>query len=216
MILLFPVSFFFYVRSRKNAGETVNWTVVLFGLFTGALVSGFKAFFMFSSPYNGSCFLWYALDVWLSFGFPLIAFMIFFYLFSSDDTQTRFNSYLSFVIPFFTVYFIYETLAMDKPYPFFILFVRPVLYLCMILGIRKSLEILYRYVKQSSKKTLRDACLIVAETFIPALIESVWYYKISLILLTVLVLAYAAVSLVRTVNIRQIKDEFLSSVQQVL
>lgn len=203
-----PLAFAFYSKNKFQNGEKINWFVVSFGAFTGAVVSGFKAFFTLSTLYTGSNYFIYILDSWSAYGLIPVIFLVLFYFFSKDEVSYRFNQYLSFIIPFMSIYLAYECLSLSRPFPFFILFVKPVLYLCMILGIRKSLEVLYRKLT-TTKKWIRDSVLILVETFVPAIIEGIWYYQYSLILLMILIAVYIAVSIIRTITIKEIKTEIL-------
>lgn len=209
MILLMPVAFAFYTKNKLQNGQKINWFVVSFGAFVGVCVSGFKAFLTLSTDYNGSNYIVYSLDSWSAYGLIPLIFLVLFYFFSKDEVSYRFNQYLSFIIPFMSVYLGYECLSLDKPYPFFVLFTKPVLYLCMILGIRKSLDVLYARINDEPKRWIPVLLIVIGETFVPALIEGVWYFNFSHLILFVLVVAYVILSIIRTVTIKEIQTEIL-------
>lgn len=209
MLLLFPVAFIFYIRNRFATGKKINWLVVIYGALVGIAVSGFKAFLMFRSHYQGSSMPFYVLDSWIPFSLVPLIFCGISYFLSEDDVKERFGFYVSYIIPFMSVYFTAESLSMNKPYPFFVLFVKPVLYLCMVLGIRKSIEHLFKEVDRKSKLWILDICLILVESLLPAIIEGIWYYQVSVVVLLVVCAAYFAGSLVRTITIKEIKTDVL-------
>ncbi len=187
----------------------MNWLVVIFGALTGAGVSGFKAFLMFRSHYQGSSVFYYTLDNWVPYSLVPLVFCGISYFFSSDDVKERFGFYVTYIISFMSVYFVSETLSLSKPFPFFVLFVKPVLYLCMVLGIRKSIEHLFKKVSENSSMWILDIVLILVESLIPAVIEGIWFYQVSYIVLVVICCAYLAGSVVRTVSIKDLKEEVL-------
>ena len=167
LLLLFPLAFWLLVRPKRLfcAGSA---------FFVAALVSAFRAFFMFRAPYAGSSLIVYAARSWVTFvALPMAVFVVF-VLFLRGALAARLAAFLSFALPFYAVYLPCEVLSLPVPFPPFMLFAKPVLYLLLLFALSALLR---RGAALGAKKAgtvlALGAALLSA---LPAGIEALWYY----------------------------------------
>lgn len=169
LLLLFPLAFWLLVRPKRLfcAGSA---------FFVAALVCAFRAFFMFRAPYAGSSLIVYAARSWGTFvALPMMVFVVF-ALFLRGALAARLAAFLSFALPFYAVYLPVEVLSAPVPFPPFMLFAKPMLYLLLLFALSALLR---RGAALGAKKAGAVLVLAFASALLSALpagIEALWYY----------------------------------------
>ncbi|MGN0740376.1 MAG: hypothetical protein ACI4LX_09430 [Treponema sp.] len=174
-LALLPVSILiFYFQNEKNNRE--HFLPVIFaGLFTGIIFLAYKM--LFSSAYYlpdaafGINFLYYFVNQAL---LPVLVIYGLFFLFTRKDSlSARASYFFPLLASFYSVYILYMIIETDKPYSAFHVFIKPMLYLAMLVFIHVLLNKLAAVKLTSLQKLLNVLVFAVALCF-PAIIESLW------------------------------------------
>ena len=207
-LLLFPLAFLYYVVSRFSAVKT-RLMISFFAFVLAGVICAFRGFFMFRSPYiGGRLAYFYAQTVFTCAVFPLLAYCVFLLL-SRDSWRTKIESCALFLLPFYAVYLPAEIFANAVPLPFFFLFVKPVLYLVMVIAISSEGRTLFNVIVLKRKACVVSALIILVEIALPALIETLWRYAFSAMLWGTLSAGYIILCALRTKFVFKLREELL-------
>ena len=167
---LFPLYYFFFCRQRA--------LLSLAGLFLAAVICGFRVFFMFRSPYDGDSVLFYMLHSWFSFAaLPLFLVFCLLMLLVRASREERARVFLPFELAFYAAYLPVSVFGQSPTPSFFLLFVKPVLYLCLV---RLSASLWNGALASFGRRSIGSCCLflvcLLLASWIPAFAEALWYY----------------------------------------
>ncbi len=175
MFLLLPISvLIFYFQQEKN--DRAHFLVVIFsGILTGAIILAYKM--MFSSVYFlpmknfGWNFAYYFITQSL---LPVaVIFVIFSVITKKDTFQARCSYFFPLLASFYSIYLPYLITETDKPYAAFYLFVKPVLFLSMLIFVHIWLSKKSVLKTTLAKDIVNYAALVIAMC-LPAIAESAW------------------------------------------
>lgn len=179
VLSLLPLSLIVYYL-RKDADNRAYFLPVIFtGLFSGALFLAYKL--LFSTFYHipqasiGANFVYY---LFMQELIPVAVVYGLFFLFARKDTiEDRFSFFFPAVVSFFSVYLPYIILETEKPYPAFILFTKPAMFLAMFIILQVWLSKIPE-TKSNVKELCINIAIMVAAFIIPALTESLWVVNV--------------------------------------
>ena len=183
LLLLFPLAFCCFCRLR--------W-VSATAFFISSLICAFRAFFMFRTSYTGANICLYALSLWLNLGLlPLLVYAVC-ALCLRGSLSARLSAFLHFALPFYAVYLPVEVLSQPVPFPPFMLFVKPSLYVACVFSCAAVLKrACLWWHKSAFRAFLVTALLLTALSCAPAFLEAVWYYGSSAVVWGALSAVYA-------------------------
>lgn len=190
LFILFPAAIAWYIISTDDKAAV---PVVLTGALTSVLFCALKAFFSFMYHLSSASFL--SEYAYVLFGQTLIpiaiVYLLFFFL-SRDTVLFRIKSYFPLTASFFAVYLPYHILAGGASfYSVFELFMKPVLYLMMLITSALCIQFVYRSVTAKSiKMRIQWILLLLASLLVPAAVETVWFSGLPVWLWLVLWLGY--------------------------
>ena len=190
LIILFPAALVWYLISTDDKAAV---PVVLTGALSSVLFCALKAFFSFMYHLSSASFL--SGYVYILFGQTLIpvtvVYLLFFFL-SRDTVLFRIKSYFPLTASFFAVYLPYHILAGGSSfYSVFELFMKPVLYLMMLVMSALCIQFVYRsFSAKSIKMRILWILLLLASLLVPAAIETVWFSGLPVWLWLILWLGY--------------------------
>jgi hypothetical protein len=190
LIMLLPSTLAYYLI---NSDDKAVIPVVLTGVFSSVLFCAFKAFFSFMYRIPPAAFL--PNYAYILFGQTIVpaavVYLLFFFL-SKDDLSFRIKAYFPLLCSFFSVYMPYHIIAgSDSVYSAFELFLKPVLYLMMLVASSLCIRFIFRSSADRGKKTkiVWTAALCMTVLF-PAAIETVWFMGFPVWIWLVLWMAY--------------------------
>jgi hypothetical protein len=190
LIILFPAALAWYLIGTDDKAAV---PVVLIGALSSVLFCALKAFFSFIYHVASAAFLPdYA---YILFGQTLvpvtIVYLLFFFL-SRDTVSFRIKSYFPLMGSFFAVYLPYHILAGGASfYSLFELFMKPVIYLMMLVMSALCIQFVYRsFTEKNKKMKIQWISLLLASLLIPAAVETVWLLGLPVWLWLVLWLGY--------------------------
>ena len=170
-LLLFPCAFVYYV-SRRFADLRPRLLISLAAFVASALICAFRGFYLFRSMYDGGNVLYFFLEQWISCAlFPFFVYGLF-VLLARDDRRVKISSYALFMLPFYAVYLPAEIFANPVLLPFFYLFIKPALYLVMVVAVAGELRTLSEAMVQKGGALAVSVIVMLFELAAPALIES--------------------------------------------
>ena len=143
LILVLPAALVYYLSKEDDRAEI---SVVLTGFLSSALSCTLKAFFGFMHRIPSAGF-------WLNFLYivfsqtavpAVVVFLLFVYL-SKDTIEFRIGSYFPLLCSFYAVYLPYHIMAgSGSAYSFFELFLKPLMYLAMLLASSICVRFIFR------------------------------------------------------------------------
>ena len=207
-LLLFPIAFFYYVLPRRKELRP-RFLISLFAFAAAGVICAFRGFFMFRSVYDGSVFLYFYLEnAFTCVLFPLLVYL-FFLILSRDSWREKISSFALFMLPFYAVYLPAEIFANAVPLPFFFLFIKPLLYLLMVIAVAGESKTLFNVISGRGKELCISLLIIIAELFTPPLIETLWHYAFPLPLWAVPAALYAVLCVFRTKLVFKLRAELM-------
>lgn len=179
MLILIPsILIFCCIRSRDN---TISPVVV--GTFVGVCVCMFIAFFSFKHripEYSfGINFLYYAL---IEYVLPLILLYVSYFFVSKDSLEFRIKTFFPITASFFSIYMPYCILSSaDAAFSFFDLFVKPVVFLSMLIISAYFVFFIAKVAcERNVKKIIILSVLFSLALFVPPFFNTIWLLKIML------------------------------------
>lgn len=182
---------------KKDQNDRAYFLPVIFtGILAAALFLAYKL--LFSSVYYIpranilTNFLYYFFTQTL---IPVSVIYGLFFLFARKDSlEDRFSFFFPIVASFYAVYLPYLILESQKPYPGFLLFIKPLMFLSMFIILHKWLNKIPEAIGNIPQMILCIA-VMVAAVCIPAITESMWVVDllpVCWIVPAVLICGYAA------------------------
>ena len=196
LLALLPLSvlIFYFQKEKENRAHLL--VVIFTGFLTSTLFVGYKILFS-SSYYIPSAsffknFLAYAVTQAV---IPVAAvYGLFFFFTKKDSLIARCSHFFPLMASFYTVYLPYIVLETDKPYSPFYLFVKPLLFLSMLVFTHIWLsKASVTHLKTTSSKNLCNFLALFINIVFPAIIESLWICGVWMLFWGIITLAYFAV-----------------------
>lgn len=195
LLALLPVSIFIFYINKDKDNRAYYLPVIFSGIFSASLFLAYKL--LFSSVYYipraniFANFLYYFFSQAL---IPVSVIYGLFFLFARKDSlEDRFAFFFPIVASFYAVFLPYIILESQKPYPGFLLFLKPLMFLSMFIVVHTWLNKIPS-VKSASELVVSIVIMVVA-LCIPAITESMWVvdlFPICWIIPAVLLCGYAA------------------------
>lgn len=172
-IVLFPLAYAFYFHfSEVPAGKKI--ITAFSGLFIAAVVCAYIG--LFASIYHlpSASFIKEAFHVFLTQIFiPLLLILLVLWgLCRKDSLMNLIEVIFPYCAGFYAVYLPFCMLQGKLPYPFYVLFMKPVLFLAMLYGISFYLKEIFS--RADKKEKWIGAGLLAVMLFMPALTEGIW------------------------------------------
>jgi F0F1-type ATP synthase membrane subunit c/vacuolar-type H+-ATPase subunit K len=175
LILVLPAALVYYLSKEDDRAEI---SVVLTGFLSSALFCTLKAFFGFMHRIPSAGF-------WLNFLYivfsqtavpAVVVFLLFVYL-SKDTIEFRIGSYFPLLCSFYAVYLPYHIMAgSGSAYSFFELFLKPLMYLAMLLASSICVRFIFRaFSGIDAKKKTVWSLMFAASLLLPAAVETLWF-----------------------------------------
>ena len=196
LLALLPLSvlIFYFQKEKENRAHLL--VVIFTGFLTSTLFVGYKILFS-SSYYIPSAsffknFLAYAVTQAV---IPVAAvYGLFLFFTKKDSLIARCSHFFPLMASFYTVYLPYIVLETDKPYSPFYLFVKPLLFLSMLIFTHIWLsKASVTHLKTTSSKNLCNFLALFINIVFPAIIESLWICGVWMLFWGIITLAYFAV-----------------------
>ena len=196
LLALLPLSvlIFYFQKEKENRAHLL--VVIFTGFLTSTLFVGYKILFS-SSYYIPSAsffknFLAYAVTQAV---IPVATvYGLFFFFTKKDSLIARCSHFFPLMASFYTVYLPYIVLETDKPYSPFYLFVKPLLFLSMLIFTHIWLsKASVTHLKTTSSKNLCNFLALFINIVFPAIIESLWICGVWMLFWGIITLAYFAV-----------------------
>ena len=184
LLLLLPLSLIIYVLDVKDKKMI---TTIFIGAFTAIFVSFCRMFFSFTHriiPYEFSNNFWYYI-IYQNL-LPIILLYGIFFLISKDEMEYKIKNIFPLLCSYFAIYLPYCVMSMSEfYYQGYDIFLKPVIYLAMIVQISISGFYLYKSIgsKNISGITINGLLLLVY-LFYPAISDALYAidYNFSVIL----------------------------------
>lgn len=174
-ILLLPASLAVYELEQKRSKDFLP---IIIGFVSAVLICAFKVFFLFSHrivPYSfGQNFTYIFIRQIL---LPLVFLYGAFFLLAKDNINDRLKYFFPLVVSFYAVYLPYTVLsAYDaKVYEGFDIFVKPMIFLSMIIECYICINAIYNgIISKSFLKAIFFSIIICLCIVLPAIIEAVY------------------------------------------
>ena len=195
------ILYFFFNKGSKFFGA------MLVGVLCAVLLCAFKVFLTYSHrliPVSFSeNFVYYLLN---ESCLPLCGVSLIYFLIVRDSIENKINFFFPLICAFYAIYLPYLVVGKTiSVYSGYAIFIKPLVYLAMIVQCALSLRCIFRSIK--SKKGVFVAInlvLIVAYLIIPAIIETLYAMNMSFVVVIVLSGVYVIIPVVYLV-LRKVK-----------
>ena len=196
LFLVLPLSLIFYYLFNK---DSKFFGAMLVGVLCAVLLCAFKVFFTYSHrliPDSFSeNFVYYLLN---ESCLPLCGVSLIFFLIKKDSLENKTNLFFPLIAAFYAVYLPYLVISRTTSvYSGYAIFIKPVVYLAMIVQCALSLRCIFSSIK--SKKIVFVAInlvLIVAYLIIPAIIETLYAMNVNFVAMIVLSAVFVIIPIV--------------------
>lgn len=151
---------------------------LLWGFLSAIVVCTIKAFFIFSNHIWTASFVLEFLQIFLKDTLlPCALLPAVYFLFSKDSWDFKADSFLPLMISFYTVFLPYRIFRCGEKLSFFMLFVKPVLYISMIAFVSAMLHnLIPTIINKDKSKAIKLSAITLGLAIVPALVQSFWYY----------------------------------------
>ncbi|MBR5095575.1 MAG: hypothetical protein IK094_00525 [Treponema sp.] len=196
LLLLFPISFAIWICSKKGARAPFYFNAFM-GLLLAAIFCAYKYFF---SPYyflTPDSFFRNFIHILLEeILLPLaVLTAAFLFIYKKDKIASRILNIFPFYMGFYAVYMPFRVLSGEPPYPAFALFVKPAMFLFMILVLNSREKVLF-VPAQRALLDAKEAAIywtsFVVDLLMPAAVEALWILGMKPLLTILFLLVYAA------------------------
>ena len=196
LFLVLPIALVFFYLFNKDSKFFV---AMLVGVLCAVLLCAFKVFFTYSHrliPDSFSeNFVYYLLN---ESCLPLCGVSIIFFLIVKDSLENKINLVFPLISSFYAIYLPYLVISRTTSvYSGYAIFMKPIIYLAMIVQIALSLRCIFNSLK--SKKFVFVAInmvLIVTYLIIPAIIESLYVLNMSFVEVILISAVYVIIPVV--------------------
>ena len=193
LILLLPVAFLTYAYIQKDRSIILPSFA---GLITGTVVCACRFFFSyehrliyFSFSEN---FIYYLVKQSL---LPLLIVTAVYALVSKDTAEYKIKNFFPLMCPFYTVYLPYCVITGSEVYYLpYDLFLKPFIYLAMVVQIALCLNSVYNNIKNKKIVTaVLNSLIIILFAIYPAISDALYSIDFSFALILILGIAYSAI-----------------------
>ncbi|MCI1208950.1 MAG: hypothetical protein LKF96_05840 [Treponema sp.] len=173
-ILMPLVCLFYYIHDKRRI---VYLPVTILSLVFSAVFCGLKAFFSFSYRIAPDNFFRNYAFFFLSESFiPVVVITGLLLGLSRDSLHYRVSAFFAAALPYYAICIPYRVLSAAVPYPFFGLFIKPLLYLSMVVAYSIILELLYGSARTGKRKQVLFSVLgLIFVLCLPAFVETLWF-----------------------------------------
>lgn len=209
-LLLIPLYFCYWLFEQRKPFAPFLFNAFL-GLFLAAVFCAYKYFF---SPYyflTPDSFWRNFLHIFLEqIVLPLgVLTAAFLFVFKKDKMADRVQKILPFYLGFYAVYLPFRVLGGQLPYPAFALFVKPAMFLLMIVVLNSRQKVLF-VPAQRALLSVKEAAVywssFAVDLLMPAAVEALWILGMKPPLTILFLLIYAAGAFVCLKNESLVKD----------
>ncbi len=207
LLIAFPAFIFGWFLSEEKNERLSYGPLLVLGLLAAGFVCVIKSFFIFTSHLwtdsfiEGSWYLYYS-EILL----PCIIMFGLYLIFSKDPLDYKANAFIPLLGAFYTVFLPYKVLQLSEAESLYTLFVKPVLYISMVIYISTFLKKIFK--AKNDKSTIRiiaNSAMILIFSIVPALLETFWYLGGTAFIYIPLALVYAVFAFVLYLKLRGIK-----------
>ena len=196
LLTLFPLSLIIFYFKKEQNNRAYFLPVIFSGVVAASLFLAYKL--LFSSVYYIpranvlTNFVYYFFSqAFIPVG---VIYGLFFLFARKDSIEDRFAFFFPLTASFYAVFLPYLVLETQKPYPGFLLFVKPLMFLAMFIILHFWLNKIPAVVNNVPKLVLSIA-IMVGALCIPAITEAMWVvdlFPLCWIIPAVLICGYAA------------------------
>ena len=205
-LLLFPLAFVYYVVPRLSELRS-RLPVSLFSFCVSCFICAFRFFFMFRAPCNEAEFAYFfVVSVLTYIVFPLFVYLCFL-LFSRDSWRMKIESFCLFMLPFYAMFLPCEIFADTSSLAGFYLFVKPVLYLVMVVSVGCELRTLFFVARGKGVAVALSTVVILVEMSVPPLVEVLWHFSFSCALWSSVAVGYVLICAFRSKIVFKLRKE---------
>ncbi len=212
LILVFPILVLFSLLT-PDSQATYRKICVVFGFLIGVLYSFIDL--MFFSAYNISSYSFFSnfMHAFLHESLIPIGVNVFFLLACTKKLSLKWYNLYYLLVGFFIVRFPAKVINENLTYDEYILFLKPLVYLCMVWGIKKAIEFLYDYKNffdsSYSKRVYQviGAMLIlflILSVLLPSVIEVVYILGIPMWIQIFVVISYCCIIIIATITANKV------------
>ena len=196
LLLLFPLSFAIWICSKKGPRAPFYFNAFL-GVLLAAIFCAYKYFF---SPYyflTPDSFFRNFIHIFLEeILLPLsVLTAAFLFIYKKDKIASRVQNIFPFYMGFYAVYMPFRVLGAEPPYSAFALFVKPAMFLFMILVLNSRQKVLF-VPAQRALLSAKEAAIywssFAVDLLMPAAVEALWILGMKPPLTILFLLIYAA------------------------
>ncbi len=161
---------------------------ILFGFLIGIFYIAIREFFVFDSEMQIASFWKKSLSFFIYKDFlPTLILSAIFMIFSKDSLDYKISSLIPLILSFYAVFIPYDVIALSEKHTFYMLFARTIIAISSIF----SFCFLIRFASENFKSKnvkfgILFSILSLLIFFVPSITYSLWYYKISTILLIII------------------------------
>ncbi len=194
LVTIFPCALFLFFRQHKSAGFLSVCYAGLMCAVVFCCASGLfgNSYRLPPAGFVGNFFFYFCFETLLPIGILYAAF----WLLSKDTVSFKYASFFPLIAGFYTVFLPFRVFSANATYPFFVLFVKPVLYLLLSVNAAFLLRRAYDGFGKSLKNGLPFIGALIAALCVPAAIEAFWYDSGNTLLWILFSVLYAAAAVV--------------------
>ena len=183
---------------------------ILFGFLTGIFYITIREFFIFETQMQIASFWKKSLSFFIYKDFlPTLILTAIFMIFSKDSASYKISSLIPLILSFYAIFIPYDVIISEKR-TFYMLFTRTIIAISSILSFSFLIRLASENFKNKNVKFgILFSILSLLIFFIPSLTYSIWYYKISTILLIIIsvLMFFLAIFLLILVRFKNLKNK---------
>lgn len=204
-IIAIPAFLMSWILSKTKQERLSFIPAILWGFLGSSLFCAIKAFFFISEYIQTASYLNEFIRLFLLESFlPCVILCGLFVLFSKDSVEYKINCFIPLVGSFYAVFVPYKIFSLTEPLSFFPLFVKPVLFISMVIFCAFIIQNIYSaYGSKSIGKIILLSILLLANLCIPALMETWWYFGGKFYFYTPVAVIYAVAAFIVYFLIKQ-------------
>ena len=194
-------SFWYLMRIKKFSFSQFIFPVIL-GFFISILFAFVRKFFIISNyciSYSIVSYIFHETFIWILF--PAVLSFAVFFLLSKDSNQYKIDMIYALLASTFYVVLPYSVFSGFDKNSFFLLFIKPLLYIFVFLSIEFLVKQCFYYISEGNKsKLLPLIILFFIMLFMEPAIEALWYFKslfVLQIILSVFTLVFGLFSMIK-------------------
>lgn len=161
---------------------------ILFGFLTGIIYITIREFFIFETQMQIASFWKKTLNFFIYKDFlPTLILTAIFMIFSKDSVDYKTSVLIPLILSFYAVFIPYDVIALSEKRTFYMLFTRTIIAISSVFSFCLLIRLATENFKNKNVKFgILFSILSLLSFFIPSITYSIWYYKISTILLIII------------------------------